>query len=148
MEKLILIFVGKDDWGNDTYKDENGKFFKNIGWGHNVDICTVSNNELDGEPDTPVERIERYKNVEIVLTGKPEEPSSKDKFNYMMLSRLQSDCNYYLGNGGRNIKSLWADDEEEQIDEMKKIYNSFDDDKKPEWLTWEEILEYEKQMIG
>lgn len=148
MEKMVLSFVGKDDWGNDTYKDENGKFFKNTdSVVDGVNICTVSGG-FDGEPCTPVESIERYKNVKIVLTGKPEEPSRKDRFNYMMLSRLESDCKYYLGNGGRSKKYLWADDEDEHIDEMKKIYNSFDDDKKPEWLSWEEILEYEKQMIG
>jgi hypothetical protein len=69
------------------------------------------------------------------------------RFNYMMLSRLESDCKYYLGNGNRNPKHLWAGDEEKHIAEMKKIYNSFTNDKKPEWLTMEQILEYEKQMI-
>ena len=30
---------------------------------------------------------------------------------------------------------------------MKKLYNSFPDDQKPEWLTYEQILDYEKAMI-
>lgn len=71
------------------------------------------------------------------------------KFNYMMLSRLKMDCDYYLGYGGRNpIHCLWAKDEQEQIDEMKRIYNLFEADEKPEWLTFDEILEYEKQMVS
>jgi len=65
-------------------------------------------------------------------------------FKYQMLSRLQMDCDYYLGNGNRNIKHLWADDEKSHIQEMKDIYNSLDE--KPEWLKWEEILQYEKLM--
>lgn len=64
----------------------------------------------------------------------------------MMLSRLVSDCEYYLGNGNRYPKNLWAKSESEQIEEMKKIWNLLEE--KPEWLTWEQILEYEKQMVN
>lgn len=39
------------------------------------------------------------------------------KFEYMLLNRLQCDCNYYLGHGGRNAQHcLWAHDEQKQID--------------------------------
>lgn len=67
-----------------------------------------------------------------------------DKFNYMMLSRLQSDCDYYLGFGNRNPKVLWAGNEEDHIAEMKKIYNELPE--KPEWLTMEQIEDYESKM--
>lgn len=70
------------------------------------------------------------------------------KFRYMMLSRMKSDCDYYLGYGNRNAGQLWADDENAQIDNMKALWNSFSEEDKPEWLTWEELLEYEKQMCG
>ena len=30
------------------------------------------------------------------------------KFRYMLLSRLQADCEYYLNYGNRNTKRLWA----------------------------------------
>ncbi len=69
------------------------------------------------------------------------------KFNYMLLDRLRTDCDYYLGNGNRNKKCLWAGDEEKQIEKMKELYNSFSDDDKPEWITLEEIEKYEKEMI-
>jgi hypothetical protein len=72
--------------------------------------------------------------------------NNNNTFKYQMLSRLQMDCDYYLGNGNRHTKFLWADNEKDHIQEMKDIYNSLD--KKPEWLTWEEILQYEKRMTN
>ena len=69
-----------------------------------------------------------------------------EKFRYQLLGRLQSDCDYYLGNGGRNPKHLWSGNEKNHIKDMKSLYKSFDRDKRPDWLSWREILEYEKQM--
>ena len=66
--------------------------------------------------------------------------------NYMMLSRLQQDCDYFLGYGGRYEPQLWAGSVEGQIAEMKKLWQSFPEQEKPEWLTWEQILDYEKKM--
>ena len=71
---------------------------------------------------------------------------SEPRFRYQLLDRLRQDCNYYFGNGGKNPKNLWAGDETIQIKTMKDIWNSFPDEDKPEWLTWEEILNYEKRM--
>lgn len=71
---------------------------------------------------------------------------SEPKFRYMMLSRLKQDCDYYFGNGGQNPKNLWAEDEITQIITMKSIWESFPDEDKPEWLTWDEILDYERRM--
>ena len=42
-----------------------------------------------------------------------------EKFNYMMLSRLESDCKYYLAN--RCVKHLWAGDVKKQIDEITTV---------------------------
>lgn len=70
------------------------------------------------------------------------------RFNYMMLDRLRQDCNYYLGYADRNKNVLWAKDEIEQIKEMKRIYNIFPENKKPEWLTLEDILNYETKMCN
>ena len=70
-----------------------------------------------------------------------------ETFRYQLLGRMKSDCDYYLGCGDRSKKYLWADDESEQIEYMKAIYNSFPEEKKPEWLTWAQILAYEKAMI-
>ena len=68
------------------------------------------------------------------------------KFNYQMLDRLKSDCDYYLGYGNKCKKHLYYKDEQEHINKMKELYNSFPNNKKPEWLTCEQILSYEKAM--
>ena len=69
-----------------------------------------------------------------------------DEFRYQLLGRLKSDCDYYLGNGNRNDKYLWAGNVKDQIQTMKDLYNSFSDDMKPEWISLEDIDNYEKEM--
>jgi hypothetical protein len=71
-----------------------------------------------------------------------------NKFDYMMLDRLRSDNEYYLGNGNRNPKNLWAGSVDGQIEEMKKLWNQLPKDKKPEWLSMEDIEDYERKMKG
>lgn len=71
-----------------------------------------------------------------------------DTFRYRMLSRMQMDCNYYLGNGHRAPKHLWAGNEKDHIAIMKAIYDSFDDKDKPEWITKSDIDAYEREMVG
>lgn len=67
------------------------------------------------------------------------------EFNYMMLSRLQQDNEYFLGNGNGSENNLWAGNVKDQIKEMKKIWNKLKE--KPEWLTMEQIEQYEKDML-
>lgn len=64
----------------------------------------------------------------------------------MMLGRLQSDCEYYLGYGRRSLSILSGKDPRHHINRMKELWQEFPEDEKPEWLTWEQILEYEKEM--
>lgn len=74
---------------------------------------------------------------------------NRDKrFRYMLLSRLQSDCEYYLHHGGRYPKGLWAGNEALQIEFMTRLYESFKADEKPEWLTMEQIRHYAVEMLG
>lgn len=146
METLILNYIGEDYWSRPVYKDENGILFKDVNCGSGkIALCTVCG-DFEGEPNTPIEYIKKYQNVEIEIIGMEDEPTPEEKFNYQMLGRLQSDCNYYLGYGNRNKNRLWAGNVENQINEMKKLFNSFDDNKKPEWLTWDDILNYESKM--
>lgn len=72
--------------------------------------------------------------------------SDDKKFRYSLLGRLKSDCDYFLGNGNRNEKQLWAHSVDKQISKMKELHNSFGDDEKPEWLTMDQINDYEKKM--
>ena len=66
------------------------------------------------------------------------------KSEYMLLGRLQMDCNYYLGAGNRNSKHLWAGTPKEQIEKMKELYSKLV--VKPEWLSEKNISDYEKAM--
>ena len=68
------------------------------------------------------------------------------KFRYMMLDRLRQDCNYYLTYGHKSPNALWAKDEKEQIENMKALWKTFKLKDTPEWLTWEDILEFERKM--
>ena len=68
------------------------------------------------------------------------------EFRYQLLDRMRGDCKYYLGNGNGHDKYLWAGNVKDQIEDMKKLYNSFPDDEKPEWITMEDINNFEKEM--
>lgn len=139
-----MEFVCVDDWNDDVYRCiETGVLYKDVSPSESEEPELYScGNEIDGEPCYPIN-----KNLEIHFTEREPQPTPAEKFNYQLLSRLQSDCKYYLSYGNRNEKHLWAGDEQEQINKMKELYNSFADDKKPEWLTYEQILQYEKLMI-
>lgn len=69
-----------------------------------------------------------------------------EKYRYMLLDRMRSDCAYFLGNGNRHAKYLWAGNVEDQIADMKMLWNSFKPCEKPEWLTMEDIESLEKRM--
>ena len=105
--------------------------------------------------------IERFPELDVYATAynsilfyKPQKTENKLQENntdleyrYMLLDRLKQDCEYFLGNGNGNAEhSLWAKDIDEQIAKMKELYNSFTDDQKPEWITMEDIDNYEKKM--
>ena len=68
------------------------------------------------------------------------------RFRYMMLDRLRMDCVYYLGYGNRNADQLWTCDEKEQIENMKDLWLTFSEEDTPEWLTWNDILDFAKKM--
>lgn len=87
------------------------------------------------------------RNYRFVLTNIPNSMlAARDyKFEYMLLNRLQCDCDYYLGYGSRNAEHcLQAHDEQKQIDKMRELYDLLP--VKPEWLTREQIDEYAARM--
>ena len=57
------------------------------------------------------------------------------------------DCNYFLGNGNGYEKHLFFQEVNKHCDEMEKLYNSFSDEDKPEWLSLEQIKEYRVKML-
>lgn len=68
------------------------------------------------------------------------------EFRYMMLSRMKQDCDYYIRMDTNNPKHLWAQNEKDQIANMVAIWNTFDPDDRPEWLTWGDIIYYALKM--
>lgn len=143
--KRTMKFIGKDDWGRPVYKCvETGTLWKDIELGDSEfpQLCSCGNN-FDGEPDCPISS-----DLQLVFVGNENEPTKEERFNYMMLSRLQADCEYFLGYGNRHTKHLYYQDEQKHIDEMKLLHNSFSEHKKPEWLTMVQIEKYEEHMVG
>ncbi|MGY3386850.1 hypothetical protein ACVWZB_004804 [Paenibacillus polymyxa] len=137
---LELNYIGTDDWGCPVYKDQYEKLWKDIELGdrETPSLCSVTGNDFEGEPNCPIQK-------EFVIVT-PFVKNNK-RFEYSMLHRFMSDCDYYLNNGNRSSNVLWAKDEKEHIKNMKDLYNSFEEKEKPEWLTWEQILDYERRMI-
>ena len=91
-------------------------------------------------------KLKMVRNAINYPKNKKVENNTNLKYNYMLLDRLKQDCEYFLGNGNGNVDTLWAKDIDEQIAKMKELYNSFADDEKPEWITMDDINDYEKEM--
>ena len=147
--KMKLEYIGMDSWDRPVYKDENKTLWKDVDPREDLSpsLCTSANNEFDGEPDKPMSAFEKYEQVQIEFI--PERiVRSNDSFRYMLLDRMRSDCDYYLGFGNRNLNHLSSNSVEIHIQRMKDLWNSFSDDKKPEWLTYEQILQYETEMCA
>jgi hypothetical protein len=70
---------------------------------------------------------------------------SEDTFHYMLLNRLQTDCEYFLGYGNGSENRLWSGSIETIIQKMKELWEQLP--VKPEWLSYEQIEEYERKML-
>ena len=126
------------------YEDENGKIYFDVNDGRNgLDLYTGAWKDEDcgeicGEPNTHV--TEPIECDELFVRHARE-------YDYMMLSRYQSDCNYFLGYGNGYEGHLYFKEVNKHCDEMKKLYDSFSDEEKPEWLTAEQIEQYRIDML-
>ncbi|MDY3050709.1 MAG: LPD11 domain-containing protein [Parvimonas sp.] len=67
-----------------------------------------------------------------------------EELKYRILGRLESDCKYFLGFGFRDENKLYTKNVDKQIDLMKNLYNSLEE--KPEWITLEQIEDFESKM--
>lgn len=79
--------------------------------------------------------------------------TEQDSYNYQLLSRLRSDCDYYLGacvEHGVDMdaaqKHLWAGSIEGQIAKMRELYAQLPEP--PEWLSADGIDRYERDMLS
>ena len=75
--------------------------------------------------------------------------SRNSEFSYRLLSRMQADCEYFINACNCSegaLKFLWASEgAEAHIQYMKYIWDYLTE--KPEWLTMEQIEEYERRMV-
>lgn len=118
----------------------------------------------DNPDDLTSAQIEALQRLDILMESadnqwsplpQAERKNTPVKEDYQLLSRLQADCEYYLGACAANQvdmdaaqKHLWAGTIEGQIDKMKELYQSFPESKKPEWISPAAIDQYEKKMLS
>ena len=153
---MKLKRIGENAWGYMAYQDvETGKFFLdlNYGFGETLDLHTCSpSDDMDGEPDSPLKRP-----YEIVNPITEREKREKQyKFQYMMLSRLQSDCVGFFGRDDdesshmdcryHNEHFIWGKDIRKLVSEMKRLWDEIPEELKPEWLTREDIEGFCKRV--
>lgn len=144
-EKIRLIYKYEEN-GNYYYEDENKNLYcengnKNVGEVHLM-YCTKDYQE----PICEVENLEKYELVNNPKDDPNYERKKANEYKYMMLDRLRTDCNYFLGNGNGFLGHLYYKDIDKHIEEMKKIYNSFTEEEKPDWISLEDIENYKEKM--
>lgn len=126
------------------YEDEKGKIYFDLNDGRNgLDLYTGAyrhpeDGDICGEPNVRVE--------EPIECDEPFVRHIREH-DYRMLSRYQSDCKYFLGYGHGYEGHLYFKEVNKHCDEMKKLYDSFSDEDKPEWLTAEQIEQYRTDML-
>ena len=97
----------------------------------------VKHRPLQAAPDVRYEQLS--------LDEAPAQNAAKDYgFEYQLLDRLRTDCDYFLGAGSRLEKHLWAGSVRGQIAKMRELYDRLPE--KPEWLTLDDINKYAQRM--
>lgn len=142
-EKTKLTFAYKDN-GQFYYKDEKGRVYVDM----NDDKDKTDLYRCVGDYDEPSHSV-NAEDFELINNPKNDENYERNKkyeYTYMLLSRLVMDCKYYLGNGNRFDGHLWAGSVDKQIAKMKELWNTLPEDMKPEWLSMEDIENYEREM--
>lgn len=65
---------------------------------------------------------------------------------YAFLGRMRSDCLYFLGAGNGCNKHLWGGSIINHIYYMVKLFDSFEPEEEPEWITFDDINSFYKAM--
>jgi len=141
---LELKYIGEDSWSRPVYQDQFKHLWKDVDLGScdQPSLCSVVGDEFEGEPDTSIKQ-----EIKCTFVQREDLIDKEKKFRYMMLDRLRSDCDYFLGYGKRYSRSLREKNGKAHIEAMKAIWHSFSEEEKPEWLTWEQIMKYEEEML-
>lgn len=69
VEKLLLKHKGRDSFDRPVYEDDNGRIWKDVDPRayREPKLCTALNNAFDGEPDTPIYAMDKYKEARIIF---------------------------------------------------------------------------------
>lgn len=145
MKTLRLTRVGEHRMEGSLYKDKKGNYYVDCHDEPKENCVSVvyrlsPPTEMDGEPDKMIE-------AEIVILNPLSEREKRMKefrFDYMMLDRMRTDCEYY--NSAEHYNHAHASTAKQMIERMKEIWNKLPGDLKPRWITWEKICEYEKKF--
>lgn len=65
----------------------------------------------------------------------------------MLLDRMRTDCEYFLGNGFGSKRHIWAGSVESQAAAMRSILGNIPEDERPDWMDERTIAEYERAML-
>lgn len=145
MKTLELTRVGEHRMEGGLYKDKNGNYYVDCHdepkkSGVSVVYRLSPKNEIDGEPDKMIECEIKILNP----LSEREERMKEFRFDYMMLDRMRVDCEYY--DTAAHYNNSHVSTIRQTIDRMKEIWNKFPEDLKPEWISYEQILGYEKKF--
>lgn len=68
-KEMRLKYLGRDIWDRPVYEDKDGKLWKDVDPRADMEpkLCSALNNAFDGEPDTPMKVMKRYKGVRIIF---------------------------------------------------------------------------------
>ena len=138
---------------HDLYPDlpTSGRADQLIDRGHAIAAKALGKQKADyifyRDEDFASDFVSAYAHLQSQATDPVTESSEEgDEYAYRLLGRLKSDCEYFLGAGNRSARNLWAGSVADQIDKMKELWYRLPDDAKPEWLSMEDIDNYEDAM--
>ena len=125
----------------------------------NGDGITIEWEDTQGEPQETklswpqaagiVQRlVDEGRYLEAPAVSETEQQDEAQPFSgqYRLLNRLCADCEYFLGEGQRAEKHLWAGSMETQIAKMRELYAQLPE--KPDWISLEAIDAYARRMAA
>lgn len=153
MKEIKLTFVGRAHMSNiPIYEDQNNKRWANVNhldeehpdfrlYEDFMDDFDTFEQDIKNKPSIH----DIYENSNVIIESNYEKDPVL-KANYMLLGRLQSDCEFFLDREFGHQNRLWAKDVESQIEKMKELWHSFPEDKKPKWISLDKIEYYNLAM--
>lgn len=148
IENETTVFIAKAMHSNDILNYYTKNFQIDAININQINKSVAEHKANKGLPIINIHTTQELEQIEAMKFLNKYNLDGNEHFRYQMLSRLQMDCEYYIGNGKGYSKNLWADSEKEQIDIMINLYNSFPFEKKPKWISMNDILKYKDIMLN